>query len=140
MRRAFIVTGASRGFGRAIASSVAKSLVKSSHFVLAGTSEEELRKTEEIVKSTPRDGVEATTELVLEDLSQTSHLSDAASKLFDSIAASSDIDDIVFFNNAGSLGPLAPVGAEVHTLSSVATAFDINVTASCFLTSEIIRR
>lgn len=140
MRRAIIVTGASRGFGRAIASSLAKSLVKSTHFILAGTSEEELRKTEEIVQNTSKDGVETTTELVLADLSQTSHLSDVASKLFDSIAGSSDIDDIVFFNNAGSLGPLAPVGSEAHTLDSVSTAFNINVTASCFLTSEVVRR
>lgn len=40
----------------------------------------------------------------------------------------------IFFNNAGSLGPLQPAASE-PSFSSLQTAITLNITAACFLTS-----
>lgn len=140
MRKAIIITGASRGFGRAIAASSSKLLTSSCHFVLSGSNEEELRRTEELVVKSRPEGAIITTEVVVADLSHTSRLAAASAALFDHFADSSDFDEIIFYNNAGSLGPLAPIGSEAQSLESMTTAFNINVTATCFLTSELIKR
>ena len=50
-------------------------------------------------------------------------------------------DQIVFINNAGSLGPLTPIGTQngSDALSNLSKSMDFNVTSSCYLTTELIR-
>jgi hypothetical protein len=52
-------------------------------------------------------------------------------------------DRVFFVNNAGSLGPLMPVGANpdsVACLAEMAAAFEFNITSSSYLTAELARR
>ena len=49
-------------------------------------------------------------------------------------------EKMVFINNAGSLGPLTPIGTKDDSAQQYAEEFTINVTSSCFLTSEASRR
>lgn len=139
MRQAFIITGASRGFGRSLALAAAKAASPNSHFVLSGKDEVELGKTADSIREL-RGAESISVNVVIGDLSDVRSLSEIASNLFDRIPDADTFSDITFFNNAGSLGPLAPVGTESHVLDSVSVAFNINITAACFLTSEFVKR
>ncbi len=140
MATAIVITGASRGFGRSIAISSAKAVQVPCHFVLSGTNEEELRNTERLLLHARNEGAPASVDIVVADLSRTSHLGEIAVNLFDKLNTVENLNSVIFYNNAGSLGPLSPVGADVQSLEATSTAFNINVTAACYLTSELMRR
>jgi short-subunit dehydrogenase len=134
-----IVTGASRGFGRATAISLAKSLVAPTHFVLSGKDVVELTNTATLIDENRSPELKAKIKIVSADLANTLDLPNVASDLFD-IDSQDSFNELIFINNAGSLGPLGHIGAEVQTIQNLAEAVNINITASCFLTSELTRR
>jgi hypothetical protein len=47
---------------------------------------------------------------------------------------------IVFINNAGSLGPLSFIGSGGDVSAAMVDAYNVNVSACCYLTSEVVRR
>jgi short-subunit dehydrogenase len=80
--------------------------------------------------------------LVTADLSDVSALETAARELFDSHGFLNDegVEEIIFINNAGSLGDLAPIGSDSISISSISEAINLNVTSFSYLTSEFIKR
>ena len=50
-------------------------------------------------------------------------------------------EKILFVNNAGSLGPLGPIGTQNNTdaLSNLSKSLELNITSSCYLTTELMR-
>ena len=80
------------------------------------------------------------------DLGDLSNLENNTAGLFKN-AAKTDCSEetvyeqIVFINNAGSLGPLTPIGTQngSDALSNLSKCMDFNVTSSCYLTTELIR-
>ena len=134
-----IITGASRGLGRALALSLAKTLrtdidmrltaSPASIAQLAGLSAE--------IKAI-RAGYEHSTvvECLTADLSDVDGLPSFASLLF-SRPKNIDFSQVVFVNNHGSLGDLSPVGT--HDAHRMQTAFNVNLTSTCFLSSEAVK-
>lgn len=141
-----IVTGASKGYGRAVSLEFAKTVANNLFLVLHGTDQSGLQQTSEMVYAARAGSASRTfTRFVNADLSAIQNLELYAKDIFDVDAFSStdqaSIESITFLNNAGSLGPLAPVGTDVHRDAvSYTKAFNVNVTACCFLTSELISR
>lgn len=139
--KAVIITGASRGYGRAIALAFARAATANLHFVLSGRDESGLAQTQnEVAALGCGHAIDFT--IVPANLSQTEGLERASEGIFGQVTLPADrqYEEIVFVNNAGSLGPLAPVGSGQYTAASFADVMHVNVTAACFLTSELIRR
>ena len=134
--KAVIITGASKGFGRAVALAFANSN-QPIHFVLHGRDESDLNATKSLLESVNTSSNKY--DLVIGDLADANYLSNAGSHLFDRFDNNS-YSEIYFINNAGSLGTLACVGSDVHNLHDFSTAINLNVTASCYLTHEFVKR
>lgn len=145
MWKIVIITGASRGFGRACAVSFAKSSAfQKDHcqFILTGQDAAQLNATAEEINAV-RTSKDALTriKIVPANLSNLDGLEVAAVELFDNLLQPGEkCSEISFISNAGSLGVLAPVGDNTHKLSAFAAAINLNVTSTLFLSSEFIKR
>lgn len=144
LRSVVIVTGASKGFGSAVAKAFAKSCPGSIHFVLSARNQQELNETKcEILQIRHILNLETTCETVLGDITDSKQLERLAEGLFNSVTHKDDNSlpvSITFVNNAGSLGPLRPIGSPLTSFSEIATAVNLNVTGCLYLTSEFVRR
>lgn len=139
MMQLVVITGASRGFGRAVAESVARATRTATHFILVGRDAAELAETRGIVESS-RPGQETVVDVLVMDLGKMDGLQSAADAMFPAVLARA-YDKVVFINNAGSLGPLAAIGGYPgDTLADMMSAFNLNVTSACFLTSTLMER
>lgn len=138
------ITGASRGFGKALALRFAKIVESPVHFSLSGLSRADLEDTKKEIMAI-RSDKETKCDITpadLSDISQLRSISDSLLTNFDELPSSGNAySKVVYINNAGSLGPLDHIGAEVCSdVSKIAGAINLNVTASCFLTSEVMRK
>jgi sepiapterin reductase len=138
-----IITGASRGFGKAMALRFAKILRTPLHFSLTGRSIADLENTRTEILSL-REGRETKCDLVAVDLGDLSQLTSSAAAIFkpyDELVTLGSYSRILFISNAGSLGPLCYIGTgDTTNLALVANAVNLNLTSSCFLTSEVMRQ
>lgn len=135
-----IITGASRGLGQAIALSLARKLEKPTHFIIHGRDIELLNRTSEEIKLIRNDKAHHTDITIAQsDLGSLDTLESSIANLFD-FPSTRDYIELTFFNNAGSLGPLSFIGTSSLSLPKMIDAFNLNVTASSFLTSELIKR
>ena len=94
----------------------------------------------------PKLGSTVTCDICVCDLGDLDNLKYSAEILFkaatkDSDSSLSAYDQVIFVNNAGSLGTLAGVGTEKDSeaLLNISKTFAFNVTSSCYLTAEIVR-
>lgn len=137
-----LVTGASRGFGRAAATALSAALPAGSVLTLTARSPQLLHDVAaECVAANPS----IQTRVVAADLGDVAGLEAAAAALFGDLA--SDDDDgparYVFVNNAGSLGPLAPasaLGATAADWPATRQAIDLNVTSAVLLAARFAAR
>lgn len=106
-----IITGASRGFGQAIAISFAKASRGPLHFVLSGRTLQDLEVTKSAIESLRGHPLQTQIDIVSADLFDAAGLDTVASELFDREDKTREYKKTVFFNNAGSLGPLEVIDA-----------------------------
>lgn len=141
-----IVTGASRGFGRACAIAYANSQhpkIKQGglHFVLTARSVRDLNETKNMIISA-REGNLTEVDIFEADLSSTKNLENIANRIFDSpfsVSSSKLYDKVTFINNAGSQGLLQPIDMSV-TPSQLETEYNINILSGNYLTAQIAGR
>jgi short-subunit dehydrogenase len=107
------------------------------HLILSARSPVQLAEVKATIES-ERTGLETICETVEADLGDLNSLNLATEKLFK--PDKKTYSKVVFVNNAGSLGPLTPIGTEGDTLAEMTANFSFNVTSACFLTSEAVRR
>lgn len=141
-----IITGASRGFGRAVALSYAKlysDVGEHVHYVLTSRKVQDLQITKEDILEA-RKGCPVTTSfsLIEGDMGDVDKLEVLAKHLFSEVDSVDSIatqyKSIIFISNAGVLGPLSYVGT--HDLVDINSAISLNITGGTFLTSEFVRR
>ncbi|KAI9002728.1 hypothetical protein BC832DRAFT_585343 [Gaertneriomyces semiglobifer] len=140
----FIITGASRGFGRSIAVALAKSAVltqQPSCLVLVSRDRHELTVTKDLVTAAHRSTGSTHSLAVITQISDFgSHNLDFVSEeiLRQVPDAVSSYTQAYLFNNAGSLGKLDRI--RTQTASDIRAAIDLNVTAPTVLTAAFLRR
>jgi len=141
-----IITGASRGFGRAVALSYAKlynNVGDHVHYVLTSRKVQDLQISKEDILDA-RKGCPVTTSfsLIEGDMGDVDKLEELAKHLFSEVdsvdSVATQYKSIIFISNAGILGPLSYVGT--HALVDINSAISLNITGGTFLTSEFIRR
>lgn len=144
MIHAVVITGASKGFGRALAKAVAHSSEPKVHFVLSGRNQNDLRETESEIRLIRREQeLEMSCDIVVGDSSNLLVLEEIAESLFgvDSLYKNaSQLGSVTFINNAGSLGSLCSVGSHQYSLAEISGAVNLNVSGCMYLTSEFVRR
>lgn len=139
-----VITGASKGFGRALAKAIAHSSEPNIHVVLSGRNQSDLNEARnELLEIRHERNKEISCDLVVGDASNMLELENIANSLFGESTLykdSSSLASITFINNAGSLGPLTSIGSEHATLLDLSHTINLNVTSSMYLTSEFVRR
>lgn len=135
-----IISGASRGFGRAVALSWSESLRGPAHFILTGRDQIGLENTKLLIQNSRLDPNKTICDTCIADLSDLSRLEIYLSNIFSLIKSSISYSNLVFINNAGTLGFLGLVGSSSLNLSELAIAVNLNVTSSIFFTSEILKK
>ena len=144
MIHAVVITGASKGFGRALAKAVARGSGSNVHFVLSGRDHTDLNEVRsELFEIRQQQNLTTSCDVIVGDLSNPLELEKMADNLFGASTLykdSSSIGSITFYNNAGSLGTLCSVGSPSNSLADMSAAVNLNITACLFLTSEFVRR
>ena len=104
-----VITGASRGFGRAVAISFARQIKGACHFILTGRSLEDLETTQQQIEQHRLQNVDTSVTLLSADLADIQSIESISDSLFNSSISKypeRKYSKIVFINNAGSLGQL----------------------------------
>ena len=134
-----IVTGASKGFGASAAVQLATASRSPTHFRLVGRDAAGLAAARAAIEGL-RGGRATVIEEVVADLAAVAGLGGVAQQLF-AVPTERAYYKVFFLNNHGSLGPLANIGGyDGDTLTEMSVAFNLNVTSSCFLTSDLMQR
>ncbi|KAM8829105.1 sepiapterin reductase a [Spinachia spinachia] len=132
-----VITGASRGFGRAMASEMSRFVRPGSALVLAARSVDELQalRAELALSEAGRAGLEV--QCVVADLSAPGGLENvvAASKA----AFSEDMDHVLLVNNAGSLGDVSRYAKSFTDMAEVDSYLSLNVSSSLCLTASVLQ-
>jgi short-subunit dehydrogenase len=141
MKHLVIITGASRGYGKALALSYTKYFANSStspalSFILTGRSTEELSQTQREVQAISS-SVAVTTKFT--DLNDLPNLSTTMASVLNEIDKD-DYDEITLFQNSGSIGVLDFVGSANMTIAEITGAVNLNITSYMCLTNEFMRR
>ncbi|XP_051907835.1 sepiapterin reductase a [Hippocampus zosterae] len=127
-----IITGASKGFGRAVAKEMARLVEPGSAFVLVARSGDELRTLQtELAES----GVEA--RCVVLDLSlneSPERVVRTAKEVF-----SPDMEHVILVNNAASLGDVSRFGKSFTSMAEVTSYLSFNVSSALCLTAGVLQ-
>ena len=131
-----IVTGGSRGIGRAIAKALSLKLSADSVIVLTGRSEGDLIETQRQVQSVAP-GV--LVRVVAADLANKATLSSVLSELTNEVNPS-EFQHALLINNAGSLWDVSRYVRQINTadLESLQEDLFLNITATLLLTSHFL--
>jgi len=131
-----VISGASRGFGRACAIAFSNSTRENLHFILLGRDSAELQLTKSVLK------VDHTVDLIISDLAEIDKLTAISDDIFAKpfqFYPERSYEKVIFLNNSGSLGSLQNISKGVEALE-LSQVINLNVTSSCFLTAEVARR
>lgn len=131
-----VITGASKGFGKALAESFSKSIDGPLHIVLTGRVTDDLEEVRNIVIGLRANKL-TKCEILSIDLSDLRLLETSAKRLFQ-LESEIEYSNMFLANNAGSLGPLTVIGN--HDISDISLATDFNITSFCYLTSYFIEK
>jgi len=128
-----IITGASKGFGRAIALTIAKELLNPLHFILTSRKLSDLTKIKEEILAI-RNTNNTIIDLYEYDLNDFSNISVLSDNLFNKSFV--NYNKLYFFNNAGSLGPLRVIDDKL-TVNEINETFNININSSLYLSAQL---
>lgn len=131
-----IITGASRGFGRAVAKEAARLAKPGSVLVLAARSGDDLRALRAELTESEAGGVGLKVETVVADVGQTEALQRIISTSKD--AFSEHIDHVMLFNNAASLGDVSRFAQSFTDMAEVDSYLSLNVSSSLCLTARTL--
>lgn len=131
-----IVTGASKGLGKALCEAFSRSLRGPLHLVLTARCVDELHALSAAVKALRGDN-ETLVEIFPYDFELGRDMASIAHALFHQHTTKS-YKRIIFINNAGTVTPIGVAGSAIP-YSEFETAFQVNAAASCFLSSEFVR-
>ncbi|XP_070706948.1 sepiapterin reductase-like [Pempheris klunzingeri] len=132
-----IITGASRGFGRAIAKEMSRLVKPGSVLVLVARSGDDLRALQEEVNESEASRASPVVRCVVADLGQLEGPESVvrASKE----AFSVDIDHIILVNNAASLGDVSRYAKSFTNMIEVDSYLSLNVSSSLCLTASVLQ-
>lgn len=134
-----IITGASRGFGRAVAEAFCRRLKSPMHFILASRSAEDLEETRQIVLKAREDRLTECDIVPIDYSADMTSIAHAAERIFKD-ASSSRYSDVIFVSNAGVLGPLGTIGSDFLSMEGLDYTYRINFLAPSCLIQEFLKR
>ncbi|XP_028406110.1 sepiapterin reductase-like [Dendronephthya gigantea] len=134
-----ILTGASKGFGRAVACSFAKEFAESefgkdSVLVLVARSKEGLDETRRAVEKIYGD---LHVHVISGDLGDVNHLDDLTASIFRNVD-SKQFTSAVLINNAASLGDKITSITNHTDVNSIRKYMDFNITSFCYFTTHFL--
>ncbi|KAI7812963.1 sepiapterin reductase a [Triplophysa rosa] len=130
-----IITGASRGFGRALALEVAARVdATGSVLILAARSDDKLH---ELQTHVTRVASELTVRCVTADLSRKEDVERVITVIRETQCA--DIDHLLLFNNAASLGDVSRYCRDFTDVDEVDSYLSFNVSSALCLTTGVLR-
>ncbi|XP_051889111.1 sepiapterin reductase-like [Pristis pectinata] len=132
-----IVTGASRGLGRALALVLAGSLQPGSHLVLVARSGAALRELERQLAAGAGAGLRLSR--VEADLSGEQGLQSVLSSVSEARQTDGAPDRLLLINNAGSLGDISKFVVDFTKPAEVSSYMDLNFTSAICLTSLLLK-
>lgn len=129
-----IITGASRGFGRAAALALSPRLLRGSVLVLAARSGDDLRAVQaELAASEAGLRLES----VVADVSRSEGLESIVRVCQE--ASTGDIDHLILINNAASLGDVSRFTTGFTDLAEVDSYLSLNISSPLCLTARVLR-
>jgi len=135
-----LITGASRGIGRAIAIHFSKQVSEGSVFLLLARSQDALDDTKKAVEEASKDKCVVVTKSVdLAKPSQTSFLVTIKDALAAQKASAADFQHTILVHNAGSLGNVKRRVVEYEDLEEIQAYFQLNVSSMLLLTSQFFK-
>uniref|UniRef100_UPI0037E96938 sepiapterin reductase a n=1 Tax=Semicossyphus pulcher TaxID=241346 RepID=UPI0037E96938 len=133
-----IITGASRGFGRAVAVQLSRLVKPGSVFVLAARSGEDLRALQLELAGSEAGRAGLKVVCVVADLSQKEGPESVVKASAE--AFSEDIEHIILVNNAASLGDISRFTKDFTNMSEVDSYLSFNVSSSLCLTAGVLQK
>lgn len=130
-----IVTGASKGIGLAVAKALACEIKTAVHFVFVFRSSAKNNEVYDAILSC-RKNEQSKIDFVNGDLSNSSEIENMSRMIFQS--GKGDYSEIIFVNNAGSLGPIHKIGVETSS-SEYFRLSNLHVVAPMVMCSELLR-
>ncbi|XP_061554901.1 sepiapterin reductase-like isoform X4 [Phycodurus eques] len=127
-----IITGASRGFGRAVAKAMARLVEPESVFVLVARSGDELRTLQTELAASDLDVRCAVADLSLEGAPE--NVVRAAKEAF-----SADIRHVILVNNAAALGDVSRCAKAFTSMAEVDSYLSFNVSSALCLTAGVLQ-
>ena len=128
-----VVTGASRGLGRAIAVAFNQQPASYIKTILLARSMDGLEETRKLILSGKQDNTQNDVTLHTVDMGDLESLNQCIDNVFEDTTSTGNqsvfLDRMVFINNAGSLGKLGPC-MESTSLEEMKMAVDLNVTSA----------
>lgn len=136
-----IITGASKGFGNAVAMCYATAFKAPLHLVLHGRNEELLNRLKaEVLHIRQTAGRETSVQIVKCDLGDSNELAGAVDNLFMKTKQDQcEYARTTFINNAGSLGKLTCIGQNNLSAAEINQYYQLNMTSACFLTNAFVQ-
>lgn len=132
-----IISGASRGIGRAIAIELAKKVDPASTFYLTARSMESLEETAHVIKRDVDKKLDI--RCVSIDMSDERSVSGFNKSIFSNVGDISRFSHAVLVHNAGSIGIIDKKARELHDISAIQNYFFFNMTAPITLTSAFLQ-
>jgi sepiapterin reductase len=132
-----IATGASRGFGRALCTTLSRHILSPQVFLLIGRSQKSLEALVDEITTLRGEALTTRCQIVVADLETPEGLAFAVSEI--SRQELAEFHQILFFNNAGTLGPLGAVGSSPIDPIAISRCIHLNVTSPCTLISEFVK-
>ncbi|PIK57651.1 hypothetical protein BSL78_05426 [Apostichopus japonicus] len=133
-----IVTGASRGIGRAIALQLAKRIGPSSSLYLTARSKQGLEETAHVISKEVNNNIDIT--CISSDLSNEKSVTKLTDNLFGDLRKKkSDFSHAILVHNAATLGPLGKYSREVSDAGDIQNYCLLNITSPIVLTSLFLQ-
>ena len=126
-----VITGASRGIGRAIGTAFAQAIGKSVRAILIG------RQSKDLLETQRQMGVDDVV-LHVADLSHLSMLDDSIHVIMEAAKPWDQYRRVIVVNNAGSIGQLGPV-TMMTNLQAFQEYVNLNITSSLWFTTRFAR-
>ncbi|XP_062844656.1 sepiapterin reductase a [Trichomycterus rosablanca] len=132
-----IITGASKGFGRSLAREIAHLVKPGSVLLLVARSSEKLLELKEELTSSEAGNVGLTVRCVSADLGQKAEVESVVKAARE--IPSSNIDHLLLFNNAASLGDVSRYARSFTDMDEVDSYLSLNVSSALCLTAGILQ-